>query len=162
VSPAPRTRRRALVSALMTLLIVPVLALVLAQGEEDAHTTGCLPAKGAAACAVCHPGDAAARFEASGSRPCKPYCQTCHTKAQMARHHNVGTALVRAPSAVLPLTADHKTACVTCHLLSRPRYDTVRWKAASLYDKLFRGETRYKTYFLAIRNDQGQLCLSCH
>ena len=143
-------------------LALPLLVLALAPAGEDAHTTGCLPAQGAAACAACHPGDAQARYAASANRPCTSYCRTCHPQAELARHHNVGTALVRAPSAVLPLTLDKKTACFTCHLLSRPRYDTVRWKAASLYDRMFRSEPRYKTYFLAIRNDQGQLCLSCH
>jgi len=143
-------------------LALPLLALALAPGEEDAHTTGCLPAKGAAACVACHPGDAASRHAAGATRLCSAYCQTCHAKDDMARHHKVGTALAQAPSAVLPLTSGKKTACITCHLLSRPRYDSVRWKAASLYDRMFRAEPRYKTYFLAMRNDQGQLCLSCH
>ena len=141
-------------------LLVPLLALALT--EEDAHTTGCLPASGAAACQKCHAGDAAARFTAHHDRPCTPYCLTCHAKAQMAQHHQVGSHLVRTPAAELPLTADRRTACFTCHDLSRPRYDRVRWKAASLFDRTFRNEARYKTYFLAVRNDQGQLCLSCH
>ena len=141
------------------LLALPLLALVLV---EDAHTTGCLPAKGALACAPCHPGDGAERYAASAQRPCTPYCLTCHLADEMARHHHVGNPLQRTPSAVLPLTRDGRTACFTCHVLGRPRYDTTRWKAASLFDRMFRGEPRYKTYFLAIRNDQGQLCLSCH
>jgi hypothetical protein len=155
-------RRPALLRVLALVLALPLLALALAPAEEDAHTTGCLPARGVAACVACHPGDAASRFAEGATRFCSPYCQTCHAKGEMARHHNVGVALAQAPSAVLPLTSGKKTACITCHLLSRPRYDTVRWKAASLYDRMFRGEPRYKTYFLAMRNDQGQLCLSCH
>jgi hypothetical protein len=80
----------------------------------------------------------------------------------MDRHHTVGTELTEKPDEVLKLTAGKKTACFTCHDLSRPRYDSVRWKAASLYDRLFRAQKRYKTFFLSERNDQGQLCLSCH
>jgi hypothetical protein len=80
----------------------------------------------------------------------------------MDRHHTVGTELTEKPDEVLKLTAEKKTACFTCHDLSRPRYDSVRWKAASLYDRLFRAQKRYKTFFLSERNDQGQLCLSCH
>ena len=142
------------------LVVLPLLVLALA--EENATTTGCLPATGAAACAACHPADAASRWADHPYRPCTPYCQTCHRQEQMSRHHNVGTALSRVPSTELPLTSGKKVACITCHVLSRPRYDTVRWKAASLYDRMFRSEPRYKTYFLAFRNDQGQLCLACH
>lgn len=152
---APRWVRFGAMAALLSLL-------AFAGGDEGALTTGCLPAQGAAACASCHPRDAATRWAADPFRPCTPYCLTCHTKDQMDRHHHVGTPLSQPPRAELPLTAARQVACFTCHLLSRPRYDTVRWKAASLYDRMFRSEPRYKTYFLAIRNDQGQLCLACH
>ena len=80
----------------------------------------------------------------------------------MDRHHPVGVLLESVPDAAVLVTADKKNACFTCHDLSRPRYDSVRWKSASLFDRLFREESRYKTYFLAMRNDQGQLCQTCH
>jgi len=139
-------------------LLVPLLA---ALALEDARSAGCLTAAGASSCAPCHAADHAARWE-HRARPCTPYCLTCHRKAEMEQHHPVGTALKRKPAGVYPLTADLKTACFTCHDLSRPRYDSVRWKAASLYDRTFRREASYKTYFLSTRNDQGQLCLACH
>jgi hypothetical protein len=135
--------------------------MILAQTQEDAHTTGCLPPN-ATACAACHPGDAQARWAAHANRPCSTWCRTCHDKATLAQHHNVGTVLAKDPGPDLPLTHDRKVACSTCHLLSRPRYDSVRWKAASLYDRMISRETRHLTYFLSIRNDKGQLCLACH
>ena len=145
---------------LLLLMAWPLLALVLA--GEDARSTGCLAAKGAAACAACHAAAGEALWATRQDRPCSPYCMTCHGKAEMARHHNVGTPLKRPPGAALPLAKGQRVACFTCHLLSQPRYDSVRWKAASLYDRTFRTASQYKTYFLVTRNDQGQLCLACH
>ena len=149
-------RRAALV------LLALVLPLLAALALEDARSAGCLSSAGAASCAPCHAADGGARWERSRSRPCTPYCLTCHKRAEMDQHHPVGSVLRRRPAGDYPLTAGSKTACFTCHDLSRPRYDRVRWKAASLYDRMFRHEDTYKTYFLSTRNDQGQLCLACH
>lgn len=142
---------------LLALALLTVLTAVTGEGVHAPALT-----EGPAACAPCHAQDARTRWEAHRTRPCTPYCLTCHRKEEMSRHHMVGSPLPRAPNARLPLTADHKTACCTCHDLARPRYDGVRWKAASLADRMFRQEARYPTYFLAERNDQGQLCLACH
>jgi hypothetical protein len=87
---------------------------------------------------------------------------SCHKRAELDRHHRVGITLPGKPAESLMLTPEMKNACFTCHDLSQPRYDSVRWKAASLYDRMFRSQKRYKTYFLVMRNDEGQLCLSCH
>lgn len=143
-----------MVAALLTLA---VLGWMMAEGAP-AHAS--LPR--AEACVTCHAEDAPARVEARGARPCTPYCLTCHAKAEMDKHHAVGSALPRPPGPDLPLAAGNRTACFTCHELSRPRYDRERWKASSLYDRLFRREDRYPTYFLARRNERGQLCLACH
>jgi len=149
--------------ALFALMMISLLGLSLE--EEDAHSVGCLPKETvqdqSTACAACHK-DSASRWASNHDRPCTPYCMSCHKKTDMDRHHHVGVELPKVPDEVLKLTADMKLACFTCHDLSHPRYDSVRWKAASLYDRMFRAEKRYKTYFLSERNDQGQLCLSCH
>jgi hypothetical protein len=55
-----------------------------------------------------------------------------------------------------------RTGCATCHDLATPRHDQVRWKAESLFDRLFRSQDHYQTYLLVYRNDKGQLCLACH
>ncbi len=125
---------------------------------EDARTTGCL--QQAPSCVACHE-DGEKRWASNRYWACTPYCMTCH-REQMVRHHKIGIILPKAPENGLRLAVGMRNACFTCHDLSRPRYDTVRWKATSLFDRLFRNEDRYKTYFLTQRNDHGQLCLSCH
>ncbi len=156
------SRRFRWLSVLPLVLAISLLVWAL---EEDAHSTGCLPARSvsdpSSACAACHK-DASARWESSRYRPCTPYCTSCHKAAEQARHHKVGVSLPEKPDEVLKLEPGMKVACFTCHDLSRPRYDAVRWKSASLFDRMFRAEPRYKTYFLVGRNDEGQLCLSCH
>ncbi len=150
--------------------VLSLLVLLLGVGRgialevEDAHSTGCLPRQASQqACAGCHKQDAPQRLAAARNTPCTPYCTSCHKKDEMARHHTVGAELPQAePLMHLHLSGDHRIACATCHDLSRQRYDSVRWKAASLFDRLFHDEPRYKTYFLSMRNDQGQLCLTCH
>lgn len=132
---------------------------------EDARSVGCLP-KGvpetaAKACVSCHK-DAQERIASNQYKTCTTYCMSCHKETEMARHHTVGTELPTVPQDALYLTSGKKVACATCHNLSQPRYDSVRWKASSLFDRIFHNENRYKTYFLAMQNDRGQLCLSCH
>lgn len=142
------------------LILCPILAFGLAEGgrpSPDPHG-----GRGPVACATCHAADAQARWTNHGDRPCTPDCLTCHTKAEMDQHHPVGMVLRKKPGPAFPLTADGRMACFTCHLMSRPRTDTVRWKASSLFDRMFRSKPRYKTYYLTLRNDQGQLCLACH
>jgi hypothetical protein len=116
----------------------------------------------AAACMPCHASDAQTRWEAHHDRPCTPLCLTCHAKEEMAKHHPVGHPVTKPPRLVLRLTQDQKSACFTCHDLANRRYDSVRWKADSLFRRMFRTETQYRTYYLATRNDRGQLCLACH
>lgn len=144
---------------LLPVLVLAVLALLAGTAPEG---PGCHAAQEEGACAGCHKDDARARWEASRYRPCTAWCLTCHAKGEMDRHHTVGTVLRKDPGPAYPVTKDRRMTCATCHDLSRQRFDAVRWKASSLYDRLFRGEARYPTYFLAQRNDQGQLCLACH
>lgn len=150
--------------AMALMLLLP--AVVHSLDAEDARTVGCLPKgakeKAAAACAGCHKTDAPIRYENSQYRACTPYCMSCHQSDEMSRHHTVGAELTQQPDSAMHLTQDSRIGCATCHDLSRMRYDTVRWKAASLFNRLFRDEGRYQTYFLAMRNDAGQLCLTCH
>ena len=121
----------------------------------------CRP-EGPSACASCHVKDLAAQFPSHEDRPCSPYCLTCHFKENKDQHHSVGTPLRKKPSDARLLTEQDHTGCRTCHGLATPRYDQVRWKAESLFDRVFRSHERYKTYLLTYRNDRGQLCLACH
>lgn len=155
---------RRLLSAIA--LIALLAGSTFAQEVEDARNVGCLPPASlvpqSSVCAPCHK-DSEQRWAAREYRPCTPYCMSCHGKrADITRHHPVGVLLPTEPDPALKLTSDKRNACFTCHDLSRPRYDSVRWKSASLFDRLFREEPRYKTYFLLMRNDRGQLCQNCH
>jgi hypothetical protein len=113
-------------------------------------------------CLGCHAQDGQARWSSNRWQACTSYCQSCHAPAEMGQHHPVDTVLTKIPSAPLPLSATRRTACFTCHDLSRQRFDRVRWKSESLFGRLFRKQNEYKTYFLTLRNDRGQLCLACH
>ena len=152
------------IASFVVLLAFPLIGYSL-DGEEDAHSAGCLPKESvkspSAVCASCHD-DAQKRYATNHHHPCTPYCIECHKKTEMDRHHSVGTQLPRDAHDALILTSRKQIACTTCHDLSQSRYDKVRWKATSLYDRLFRNESRHKTYFLSMRNDHGQLCLTCH
>jgi len=150
-------------TALFTTLMFHIAGFSLA--AEDARNAGCLPDAAvqspASVCSSCHE-DGLKRWSSKQYQPCTSYCMTCHKKPEMIRHHSVGNLLPTAPGNALRLTSEMKLACVTCHDMSRTRYDDVRWKAASLFDRMFRKEGRYKTYFLVMRNDEGQLCITCH
>lgn len=154
------------IAFVLLLIMLPMASYSLdAEDLEDARTTGCLQRDGAkpasAACASCH-ADSEKRFTTNQHRPCSAYCTSCHKKAEMERHHTVGTELVRDVASHLPLTSKKQIACSTCHNLAQPRYDKLRWKSASMFDRIVHKENRYRTYFLSMKNDQGQLCLTCH
>lgn len=148
--------------AAVLLAIPPVVYSI---DAEDARSVGCLPSESvqtpSSVCAACH-ADAPQRYADRHHHPCTQYCMQCHQKAEMDRHHTVGTPLPRDAHEALLLTSKKQIACVTCHNMSQPRHDKVRWKATSLFDRLFHNQSQYPTYFLAMRNDQGQLCLICH
>lgn len=158
--------KRALM-AMFVLLAINLLTLGGARAleVEDAHSTGCLPrsAKPQQACAACHKQDADSRWRSAQATPCTPYCATCHKKEETERHHSVNAELsVESQDVTLHLAQGKLMGCTTCHDLSRPRFDSVRWKAASLFERMFRESPQYKTYFLSMRNETGQLCLVCH
>jgi len=94
-------------------------------------------------------------------RVCTTHCMTCHTN--MERHHEVGvTVPVEDLPAELRLNSREELACITCHDLTRPRFDDKPWKCASLFGRIFGRASRHKTYYLTVRNNSGQLCKICH
>ncbi len=142
--------------------LLPAFVLVsLALAVPNDPTLPCLPA-GATACATCHAKDLQERFPAHRNHPCTTYCLKCHFKDAKEEHHSVGTPLRRKPKDGRLVTVGDRLGCATCHDLATPRYAEARWKAESLFDRMFRSQDRYKTYLLVYRNDKGQLCLACH
>lgn len=90
---------------------------------------------------------------------CDEFCIKCHEDSE--KHHSVG-ARIKDKIGLFKLTKKNKIACYTCHDLNVQRFDTVSWRSESLFEKVFRGKSRYKTYYLIMRNNNGQLCRKCH
>lgn len=137
------------------------IAAGLLLGQAEARRLPCPPVA-SQACQPCHASDLAERFPARKDRPCSPYCQACHFKEHPEQHHPVGVLLKKNPPDPRLLASGNRLGCATCHDLATPRYDRVRWKAESLFDRMFRSQDQYPTFLLAIRNDRGQICLGCH
>ena len=111
-------------------------------------------------CTGCHKASEEKERLRNPSKACDIFCRKCHT--DMSKHHPVGVKLKNdLPENVL-LTSGKKIACITCHDLNNKHYDTVSWKAQSLFGSVFKSEESYKTYYLIIRNNDGDLCRKCH
>jgi hypothetical protein len=91
---------------------------------------------------------------------CAPQCLTCHK--EMKNHHAINNKIIEKLPEEFILTGKKRLTCITCHNLKENRFDSKSWKAESLYEKIFSGTPRYKTYFLIKKNNNGQLCKTCH
>lgn len=135
---------------------------LLVGGFGRSQEVPCIQGLSAQRCLGCHRDDAPARFEKDRLQPCAPFCLSCHPPREMDKHHTIGRKLDRPLRRELRLDAKDQLTCATCHHLGRPRFDSVRWRSESLFDRAFRRQERHKTYLLAFRNDRGQLCKACH
>lgn len=151
-----------MVAARVVLALSVVTATAVAQlGERDARVAPHVAAASRSACTQCHAADEP-RLSAVGARgACDTQCAQCHA-ATTAGHHPVGAAVPELASPALHRSSEGRVACRTCHDLTKAATDSVPWRSQSLYDAVFRRQSRYKTYVLALRNDRGQLCQSCH
>jgi hypothetical protein len=93
---------------------------------------------------------------------CDALCLSCHKNVTVENHHAVGMKPGVMQAKNIELTRMGKIACITCHDLRRQRFDSSPWMAQSLFDKMFKKNNQYKTYYLIIQNDKGQLCRTCH
>lgn len=93
-------------------------------------------------------------------RPCEKACANCHKK--MKNHHQTGMEVEFDVSADIRLTKDKRVTCITCHDLSVKRYSATARKAQSLFQRMFKGKKRHKSYYLVMDNRGGQLCKQCH
>ncbi len=91
---------------------------------------------------------------------CTPFCLTCHK--EIKNHHVLNIKITETLPEGFILTERKKLICITCHNLNNKRFDNTSWKAESLYEKVFKGEKKYKTYYLVKKNNEGQLCKTCH
>jgi hypothetical protein len=150
-------------SAKKKLIIITLFVLILygfvAAGDDE--TKSIMPfVSSNTYCSQCH-----TMFEINHklketARACSTYCLTCHK--EMECHHKVGAEIKCKTPPGLKLTEKNRLACITCHDLRKNRYDSSCWHAESFLESIFYIKSRYKTYFLVLRNNDGQLCRSCH
>lgn len=112
-------------------------------------------------CLKCHSPEEA-KLIVVPSRSCATYCRTCHKEVDNKSHHTVGVKILEEHKKSFPYSRLGNVSCFTCHDLEKNRFDSHPWKAQSLFDKTFKKKNFYKTYYLVIQNDNGQLCKACH
>ncbi len=111
-------------------------------------------------CEECHSNNEMKDLLHDSDKICSILCYTCHKGMQ--NHHIVDVKINEKLPANFILTRKNKITCITCHDLKNKRFDTSSWKAESLFEKIFTKKSEYKTYFLTKKNDDGQLCKTCH
>ena len=111
-------------------------------------------------CLSCHRAKEVSAISRRVSRPCRPLCISCHEFRE--GHHTVGVPIPRGLAAPLLLTEAGTNTCVTCHDTTRPRVDRSPWASQSLFERVVRRSRENRTYYLAMRNEKGQLCRNCH
>ncbi|MDY6934845.1 MAG: hypothetical protein SVZ03_11590 [Spirochaetota bacterium] len=111
-------------------------------------------------CTECHRKGELKNNQYNVIQTCDNLCLKCHK--DITSHHEIGLKIEDQLHQKLHLTEKNRIACFTCHNLGIKRFDSSSWKAESLFESMFKRKSRYKTYYLAIKNDKGQLCKKCH
>jgi len=93
---------------------------------------------------------------------CDIYCLTCHKTITQKNHHPVNIKMTEPVEHDFHYSKFKKIMCVTCHDLHVDRFDSSPWKSQSLFDLTFRKKKKFKTYYLTIQNNKGQMCKTCH
>ncbi len=144
----------------------PVLALVFlaspaaSLASEGNRAAGGHPSWSIESCLSCHRAEEENAISRRLARPCRTLCASCHEFREV--HHTVGVPIPRALGAQLLLTAAGTNTCVTCHDTTRPRVDRYPWASQSLFERVAHRSGEHRTYYLAMRNERGQLCRTCH
>ncbi len=90
-------------------------------------------------------------------------CMECHF-ARGADIHPVDLRVKKSESLILPLDEEQMITCITCHDPHKDAYSDAPYTSQGALDYL-RSRffwTTYRTYYLRIPNDEGQICLQCH
>ncbi|HOO73042.1 MAG TPA: hypothetical protein PK926_14890 [Spirochaetota bacterium] len=144
---------------IVTLIILGGALLVWA---FDAETKKIMPfLENGRECHACHSTDAE-KVLANPAVTCDAFCISCHKNITSQNHHSTGIKAQDLDSRGFHLTRLGKIACVTCHDLHEDRFDSYPWIAQSLFDSMFKKQDHYKTYYLIVQNNKGQLCRTCH
>ncbi len=95
------------------------------------------------------------------TKSCNNHCYTCHKNIK--RHHPVDSVITKIlPDKLQRLDSKKKLVCITCHDLNIKRMAEKSYRSESLFESLTGRKSEYKTYYLVIRNNNGQLCKTCH
>ena len=147
-------------TGLGVLLTATLVAVAWAEGKEGGGLATMHEGTKIEACKVCHSSQKDLPKLADLTRSCDNNCIRCHKDIE--KHHPVGSEVREKDKVPLPLLSDYKVSCISCHDAASPASDSMSWKAQSFFARLFQKQTTYKTYFLRINNQSGQLCKTCH
>lgn len=112
-------------------------------------------------CKRCHSGSDITGF-GDPTITCDIYCLSCHNTITPKNHHPVGVKMHGSVEHDLHYSKLKKMMCITCHDLHVDRFDSSPWKSQSLFDLTFKRKKKFKTYYLSIKNNKGQMCKTCH
>jgi hypothetical protein len=87
-------------------------------------------------------------------------CITCHESA--AVKHMVGRRPDFKVPSYLPLDAEGRITCLTCHYTHGPLSSEKTWVDVSWIERLTNSERLHKTFLLRHHNRDGHLCKACH
>jgi len=130
--------------------------------EPDSDTLKIMPfISDSSACLECHDQTEMTARYLELAFPCDHICQKCH-QAEMAAHHKTGMAITFKTRGSLRLGTGNRLICISCHDLTGPRFSPTPKKAQSLFQRMFKSQAKYKSYYLVVDNRNGQLCRMCH
>lgn len=89
----------------------------------------------------------------------KTMCEACHDSENM---HMVGVVIDFPTPKDLPLDAENKVTCLTCHYAHGNLMSDRPWAAVSFMERMLNDDDMHKSYLLRRNNSSGELCLVCH
>ena len=147
-------------SSAAALSVLVLIHAAIAARASDGAAAAAHVTWSADACLKCHVRSETAELAARTAQPCRSLCVTCHELT--GGHHPVGVPISRRPPAPLLLTRSGTNTCVTCHDVTRPRFESTPWISRSLLERVVHRTRKHRTFHLVLRNDRGQLCRNCH
>ena len=149
------------INILLLLFLIPlIIGVVKAIDNETRRIMPFVESKSGIFCTQCHNTTQIGKFK-SKADACAIYCKTCHKN--MDAHHKTGYVIDNELSgAVNKLTNRKELACYTCHDLTINKFSDKSYKAESLFGGIFSFKSKHKTYYLVVRNNNGQMCKTCH
>ena len=140
-----------------------LICLNIAQTEKiDNETIKIMPfVQNNSSCQECHSSDELEQKGKDLTKGCDNSCMKCHKENLGDSHHKVGLEIsFEIPDDIF--LRKKKLACVSCHDLKNKRFSNEPWKSQSLFGRMFKSKSKYKTFYLIKNNNKGKLCKYCH